>query len=166
MPKKNITEYHLLQNEEEKPMFKKILLPALLLALLGACGKTEVATPAAAPAPAAPAAVVAAAPAPAAPAAATAPAAEPAAAAGGVDGGGVYKKACGLCHGTGAGGAPMFADKSLWEKRIAQGKEVLYKHALEGFTGSAGMMPAKGGNASLKDEEVKAAVDYMVAAVK
>jgi cytochrome c5 len=60
----------------------------------------------------------------------------------------------------------MFADKSLWEKRIAQGKEVLYKHAIGGYTGSAGMMPAKGGNASLKDEEVKAAVDYMVAAVK
>jgi cytochrome c5 len=152
-------------------MTQKILLPLLLLALLGACGKTEEAKPAAAPAPApVVAAAPAAAPAAAAPVAAPAtpaPAAEPApAAAGSVDGGAIYKKACGLCHGTGAGGAPMFADKSLWEKRIAQGKEVLYKHAIGGYTGSAGMMPAKGGNASLKAEEVKAAVDYMVAAVK
>jgi cytochrome c5 len=160
-------------NRRGNPMTQKILLPLLLLSLLGACGKTEEAKPAAAPAPApVVAAAPAAAPAAAAPVAAPAtpaPAAESApapAAAGSVDGGAIYKKACGLCHGTGAGGAPMFADKSLWEPRIAQGKEVLYKHAIGGFTGKAGMMPAKGGNASLKDEEVKAAVDYMVAAVK
>jgi cytochrome c5 len=146
-------------------VFKKILMPILLLALLGACGKTEETKPAAA-APA-PAPVTAAAPA--APAPVVAPAAEPAAAvaaAGGIDGAGIYRKTCGLCHGTGAGGAPMLGDKSLWEKRIAQGKDILYKHAISGYTGSAGMMPPKGGNASLKDEEIKAVVDYMVAAVK
>ncbi len=149
-------------------MFKKILMPILLLALLGACGKTEETKPAAA-APA-PAPVTAAAPAAPAPVVApAAPAAEPAAAvaaAGGIDGAGIYRKTCGLCHGTGAGGAPMLGDKSLWEKRIAQGKDILYKHAISGYTGSAGMMPPKGGNASLKDEEIKAVVDYMVAAVK
>ena len=145
-------------------MFKKILLPALLIALLGACGKEE-AKPAAAPA-AAPA--VAAAPAPAAaPAAepAAAPAAPPAAAST-ADGAGIYKKVCGLCHGTGAGGAPMVGKKDQWEKRIAQGNDTLYKHAISGFTGDAGMMPAKGGNASLSDDEVKAAVDHMVASSK
>ena len=45
--------------------------------------------------------------------------------------------------------------------RIAQGKDTLYKHAIEGFTGAKGMMPARGGGASLTDDEVKAAVDFM-----
>ena len=45
--------------------------------------------------------------------------------------------------------------------RYAQGKETLYKHAIEGYTGSKGMMPARGGGTSLTDDEVKAAVDFM-----
>ncbi|MBS0316947.1 MAG: cytochrome c5 family protein, partial [Proteobacteria bacterium] len=49
-----------------------------------------------------------------------------------------------------------------WGPRIAQGKDVLYKHALEGFTGAKGTMPARGANPSLTDDEVKAAVNYMV----
>jgi len=60
-------------------------------------------------------------------------------------------------------GAPKPGDKADWGPRIAQGEETLYKHALEGYTGAKGMMPARGGGAALKDEEVKAAVDYMVA---
>jgi len=52
-------------------------------------------------------------------------------------------------------------NKDEWGPRIAQGKETLYKHAMEGFTGSKGAMPARGGNAKLTDEEVKAAVDFM-----
>ena len=52
---------------------------------------------------------------------------------------------------------------SRFTASIAQGDEVLYKHALEGFNGAKGSMPARGGNASLKDDEVKSAVDYMVA---
>ena len=59
-------------------------------------------------------------------------------------------------------GAPMLGDAADWGPRIAQGKDTLYKHALEGFTGAKGMMPAKGGNAALTDEEVKSVVDYMV----
>ncbi len=46
--------------------------------------------------------------------------------------------------------------------RSAQGRDTLYQHAIEGFTGEAGLMPAKGGNLSLDDEDVKAAVDYML----
>ena len=45
---------------------------------------------------------------------------------------------------------------------MAQGKDTLYKRALEGYTGQAGMMPPRGGNPTLSDDEVKAAVDYMV----
>lgn len=87
----------------------------------------------------------------------------PAAVAGGGDlGAGTYNKACALCHAAGVGGAPKPGDTADWGPRIAQGKDVLYKHAIEGFTGQKGMMPPRGGNPALKDEDVKAAVDFMV----
>ena len=73
----------------------------------------------------------------------------------------MYGKTCALCHGAGVAGAPKPGDKADWGPRIAQGKETLYKHAIEGYTGSKGMMPARGGGASLTDDEVKAAVDFM-----
>lgn len=123
--------------------------------------------PAAAPAAAAPAdAAPAAAPeaAPAAPAAAApVPAAAPALAA---DAGkNIYNASCAACHGAGIAGAPKFADKAAWAARIKQGDAVLHDHAIKGFTGKAGMMPPKGGSTA-SDAEVKAAVDYMVAAAK
>ncbi len=74
----------------------------------------------------------------------------------------VYEKSCALCHAAGVAGAPKLDDKSDWSPRIAQGKDTLYKHAIEGFTGKKGVMPPRGGAASLSDEEVKAAVDFMV----
>jgi cytochrome c5 len=121
------------------------------------------ATPAAAPAPAAAAAPAAAT---SAPAAAAAPAAAPAAPKLAADAGKtLYSTACFACHGTGAAGAPKFADKAAWAPRVKQGSAVLYEHALKGFQGKAGMMPPKGGS-SASDDEVKAAVDYMAAAAK
>ncbi|MGD8925376.1 MAG: c-type cytochrome [Thioalkalispiraceae bacterium] len=77
-----------------------------------------------------------------------------------------YKTACFACHGTGAAGAPKLGDKAAWKDRIAKGTETLHKHALEGFKGKKGVMPPKGGRADLKDADVKAAVDYMVAQSK
>ncbi len=74
---------------------------------------------------------------------------------------GVYDKACALCHAAGVAGAPKLGDKTDWAPRIAQGNETLYKHAIEGYQGAKGMMPAKGGNSTLSDAEVKASVDYM-----
>ena len=59
------------------------------------------------------------------------------------------------------GRGPQAGDKADWGPRIAQGKDTLYKHAIDGFTGAKGMMPAKGGASNLSDAEVKAAVDYM-----
>jgi cytochrome c5 len=112
--------------------------------LLSACGKQEVA---------APAAQVAAAPAQA-PAPAPAPAADHSA------GKSVFNKVCALCHAAGVGGAPKPGDKADWAPRIAQGNEVLYKHAIEGFTGAKGQMPARGGSAT-PDDDIKKAVDYM-----
>ena len=79
------------------------------------------------------------------------------------DGEKVFKSVCFMCHQTGAGGAPMVGNKTDWAPRIKQGKPTLYKHALGGFTGNNGTMPPRGGSASLKDDEVKAAVDFMVA---
>lgn len=145
-------------------MHKKTI-PALLLSLavvaLTACGGSEAPATSAATAPAT---TPAAAPTPtpaAEPAAAPAEAASVAIDANAVDGKSVYGKTCALCHASGLAGAPMPGNKDDWAPRNAQGRDTLYKHALEGFTGEKGLMPAKGGNANLSDEEVKAAVDYM-----
>lgn len=74
------------------------------------------------------------------------------------DGEKVYKGLCMSCHDTGVAGSPKLGDKEAWKARIATGNDALYKSALEG----KGAMPAKGGNPKLTDDEVKAAVDYMV----
>jgi cytochrome c5 len=74
----------------------------------------------------------------------------------------VYNEACITCHGSGIGGAPMITDPAAWESRIAQGVDTLRQHAIEGYTGSAGYMPPKGGRMDLLDEEVYAAVEFMV----
>ncbi len=75
----------------------------------------------------------------------------------------VYSSACIACHGLGVAGAPKMGDASQWSARVAQGMETLYTHAIEGYNGSAGVMPAKGGRADLTDDHVKISVDYMVA---
>ena len=73
-----------------------------------------------------------------------------------------YEGACAVCHATGVAGAPKFADKEAWKTRIKTGNEALYNTALKG----KGAMPAKGGRADLSDDDVKAAVDYMVSNAK
>ena len=73
----------------------------------------------------------------------------------------VYSQTCVACHGAGVGGAPKVGDKADWQPRIAQGKDTLYTHAIQGFQGKKGVMPPKGGNTALPDADVKAAVDYM-----
>jgi cytochrome c5 len=104
------------------------------------------------------------------PAAATPVAAAPApaptvASAAAVDGKKVFEASCQACHGTGVAGAPKSGDKAAWAPRIKQGSATLYEHAIKGFQGKAGLMPPKGGS-SASDDEVKAAVDYMVSASK
>jgi cytochrome c5 len=126
-----------------------LILAVSLAALLSACGKQESAAPEAS-APAVPEAA--------------APAAVPAtpAMADVEHGHTVFNKVCSLCHAVGAAGAPIPGNKDEWGPRIAQGKDVLYKHAMEGFTGSKGVMPPRGGSTTLTDDDVKAGVDYMV----
>lgn len=74
----------------------------------------------------------------------------------------VYNSACLACHGAGIGGAPATGDKAAWNARIAQGPEVLQDHVINGFQGSAGYMPPKGGRVDLSDSEILAAMDYMI----
>ncbi|MGE0485162.1 MAG: cytochrome c5 family protein [Gammaproteobacteria bacterium] len=100
----------------------------------------------------------------AAPAHGDAPAAAPAEASGDI-GQATYDKVCFACHAQGIAGAPKYGDMAAWETRLEKGNEALYHNAVAGFTGPAGMMPPKGGNPALSDDEVKAAVDHMLAAV-
>ena len=123
-----------------------IILVFSLAALLGECGKQESAAPAAT--------------APEAPTAAAAAPAQPVVAEN-AQGKKVYGTVCAMCHAAGVAGAPKPGDKADWGPRIAQGKDTLYLHAMEGFTGAKGMMPARGGSTTLSDDEIKAAVDFM-----
>ena len=73
----------------------------------------------------------------------------------------VYKSACFACHDTGVAGSPKLGDAAVWEPRIAQGLQTLVDRAINGFQ-NIGFMPPKGGNPTLSDQEVAAAVGYMV----
>ncbi len=71
----------------------------------------------------------------------------------------VYNTACTACHSSGAGGAPIVGDAAAWVDRIAQGNDTLYTHAIKGINA----MPAMGLCMDCSEEEIKVAVDYMVA---
>ena len=114
-------------------------------------------------APKASAAPTAAAPAPATAAAAPAPAPAAAApAAGAGNGKKVYDGACVACHASGVAGAPKLGDKGAWAPRLATGLDALTASVIKG----KGAMPPKGGNASIPDADIRAAVEYMAAAAK
>jgi cytochrome c5 len=85
----------------------------------------------------------------------------PAAAAVLADGKSTYETVCAVCHGGGIAGAPKVGDKAAWAPRIAQGMPTLEKHAIGGFQGKSGMMPAKGGRPDLSDELIRATVAHM-----
>lgn len=152
---------------ESGAKFKEPEVKAAAAAPAASASEAAASTPAA-PASAAPASAASAAPASAAPATTAAPAASaaPAAPAASTDAGKkLYDTVCMACHAAGVAGAPKFGDKAAWAPRIKQGQATMYDHAVKGFQGKAGMMPAKGGSAA-SDDEVKAAVDYMAAAAK
>ena len=89
-------------------------------------------------------------------------AAKPAAAGDGAKGKAVYDATCGVCHAAGVAGAPKTGDKAAWAPRLGGGVDALYASSLKGKNA----MPPKGGNLSLADADVRAAVDYMVGLVK
>ncbi len=97
-----------------------------------------------------------------APTAQAAAAAAPAAATADLTADQVYAAACAACHAAGVAGAPILGDQAAWSARIAQGMDTLATHAIDGYQGEAGYMPAKGGRSDLSDEQVRAAVQYMV----
>lgn len=74
----------------------------------------------------------------------------------------VFNASCNACHGTGIGGAPKNGDKAAWKDRLAQGTATLHTHAITGIRA----MPPKGTCATCSDDEVKAAVDFMISHVK
>jgi cytochrome c5 len=74
----------------------------------------------------------------------------------------VVKQTCALCHRTGMMSSPKLGDAAGWAPRIEQGMDKLYANAIDGFN----MMPARGGNPDLSDDDIKAAVDHMVALTK
>ena len=78
----------------------------------------------------------------------------------------IYSNFCVACHGAGVAGAPKLGDKTAWVARIAQGDAVLTQHAIEGYKGSTGYMPPKGGYMSLGYEDVSLAVQFMVSQAK
>jgi len=69
----------------------------------------------------------------------------------------VYSSKCSTCHASGAAGSPKYGS-SDWTPRVAKGIDTLYTSAISGFKG----MPAKGMCFDCSDDELKAAVDYMV----
>lgn len=77
----------------------------------------------------------------------------------------LFEQTCSACHGAGIAGAPKAGDKSAWAPHIAKGLPTLYDHALHGFTGTTGTMPAKGGRTDAPDALVEQAVNYMVSLV-
>jgi cytochrome c5 len=92
--------------------------------------------------------------------AAAAPAAAPAKGGDAAKGKAVHDANCLACHGAGVAGAPKTGDKAAWAPRIKTGADALYAAAIKG----KGAMPPKGGNLSLADADVRAAVDYMIGA--
>jgi len=70
----------------------------------------------------------------------------------------IYDMTCKSCHIVGIAGAPRIAEKKDWQQRIIKGKDVLVQNAIKGIN----IMPPKGGNSNLTDEEVKLAVQYML----
>jgi len=70
----------------------------------------------------------------------------------------VYNSKCSACHASGAAGAPKFGSAADWDSRLAQGIETLYTHAVKGIRG----MPAKGLCMDCSEDEIHAAVDYIL----
>lgn len=74
----------------------------------------------------------------------------------------IYERTCMACHAMGVAGAPKLGDARVWSERLSRGMDSLVKNAIEGYRGALGVMPARGGRPELTEDEVRAAVHYMV----
>ncbi|MGB5261666.1 MAG: c-type cytochrome [Gammaproteobacteria bacterium] len=70
----------------------------------------------------------------------------------------VYTNSCMACHASGAAGAPKLGDAAAWATRVAAGKDLLLANAINGLNA----MPPKGLCMDCSDDEILAAIDYMV----
>jgi len=70
----------------------------------------------------------------------------------------IYKTTCFGCHGTGAAGAPKFGDSAAWSARTSKGLDAVISNAINGINA----MPPRGTCASCSDDDIAAAVNYMV----
>lgn len=155
---------------QRRGFYEKASLPMLaLVVLLGAgCAEKDTtaqqdAMPAQAPAPqmaepATPPPAKAAAPAATTEKQAVAPAATTGTQTAAADGQNIYKASCQACHAAGVAGAPKLGDKDAWAPRIAKGSDAMYTSVIKGLNA----MPPKGACMSCSDDELRAAVDYMV----
>ena len=71
----------------------------------------------------------------------------------------VYNRSCISCHGAGVAGAPVPGDTDAWSPRLAGGREALLRSVKEGMPPG---MPPKGMCMSCTDEDLAAAVDFML----
>lgn len=78
----------------------------------------------------------------------------------------VFGRVCFACHATGAAGAPKVGDKAEWGPRIAKGLPTLLNHAENGFTGKSGSMPPRGTCGDCSNDDLKAAIEYMISQAK
>ena len=78
------------------------------------------------------------------------------------DGKTIYDAKCGVCHAAGVANAPKLGDKAAWEARIATGMDAMLATAIKGKGG----MPPKGTCMDCSDDDLKAAIQYMVDAAK
>jgi len=75
----------------------------------------------------------------------------------------IWQNNCQVCHGPGLAGAPRIGNQTDWAARLTQGTDTLIDHAINGYAGPGGHeMPARGGNPSLSDADIAAAVNYMI----
>ena len=82
------------------------------------------------------------------------------------DGKVIFDNLCSTCHEAGIAGAPKVGDAAAWKPRVSQGAATLVEHAINGYQGKTGVMPPKGGNPALTEEQIRAAVQWMTAQVK
>lgn len=73
-----------------------------------------------------------------------------------------YKTYCQACHAAGVAGAPKTGDKDAWAPRIAKGDDAMLATAIKGLNA----MPPKGTCMSCSDDDLKAAIDYIVSQSK
>lgn len=75
----------------------------------------------------------------------------------------VWLATCRDCHANPMSDAPQVRRPADWQARLARGRPALYASALGGRVAASGAeMPARGDHAHLGDDEVRAAVDYML----